>query len=43
MAVKWIPHCEVIDYAHDDKVDAPSVYRGLDTVLGLEPPHASSP
>lgn len=24
MAAKWIPHWEVIDYAHDDKVDAPS-------------------
>jgi 4-hydroxy-tetrahydrodipicolinate reductase len=24
MAAKWIPQWEVIDYAHDDKVDAPS-------------------
>lgn len=24
MAAKWIPHWEVIDYAHADKVDAPS-------------------
>jgi 4-hydroxy-tetrahydrodipicolinate reductase len=24
MAAKWIPQWEIIDYAHDDKVDAPS-------------------
>ena len=24
MAAKWIPQCEIIDYAHADKVDAPS-------------------
>ena len=24
MAAKWIPHWEIIDYAHDDKIDAPS-------------------
>jgi 4-hydroxy-tetrahydrodipicolinate reductase len=24
MAAKWIPHWEIIDFAHDDKADAPS-------------------
>jgi 4-hydroxy-tetrahydrodipicolinate reductase len=24
MAARWIPQWEIVDYAHDDKVDAPS-------------------
>ena len=45
-AAKLIPQWEIIDYAHDDKIDAPSgtarelatlvgVHRGLDSVLEL--------
>lgn len=45
MAAKWIPHWEVIDYARDDKVDAPSgTARELATrMVRVRTPEATVP
>jgi 4-hydroxy-tetrahydrodipicolinate reductase len=45
MAAKWIPQWEIIDFAHDDKIDAPSgTARELATRLArVRPPETTVP